>query len=133
MRKCLDSVLAQSFADFEVLLINDGSTDGSGKICDDYAQKDARVKVFHKENGGVSSARNLGLDNATGEWISFVDSDDYVEKNYFEVINNNLSQEIDVLVFSYWKIVDELRNSYSFEAKDLKIDNYWPQFFWKYK
>lgn len=112
LRKCLDSVLAQSFADFEVLLINDGSTDGSGKICDDYAQKDARVKVFHKENGGVSSARNLGLDNATGDWIVFVDSDDYVEKNYFEVINNNLSQEIDVLVFSYWKIVDELRNSY---------------------
>jgi len=82
LRECIDSVLAQTFDDFELLLINDGSTDGSGKICDEYAKKDKRIKVFHKENGGVSSARNLGLDNAKGEWITFVDSDDKVIEMY---------------------------------------------------
>lgn len=78
LRCCVDSILAQTFTDIEVLLVDDGSTDGSGAICDEYAQKDSRVRVFHKANGGVSSARNLGLDEATGEWIMFVDSDDKV-------------------------------------------------------
>ena len=82
LRRCVDSILAQTFTDFELLLIDDGSSDRSGVICDEYALKDSRVRVFHKENGGVSSARNLGLDNATGEWISFVDSDDWIDGNY---------------------------------------------------
>ena len=72
---CLTSILGQTFSDFELLLIDDGSTDGSGTICDEYAKKDHRIRVFHKDNGGVSSARNLGLDNARGEWVYFVDSD----------------------------------------------------------
>ena len=78
LRRCLDSILAQTFTDFECLLINDGSKDRSGEICEEYANKDSRVRVFHKENGGVSSARNVGLDNARGEWITFCDSDDTV-------------------------------------------------------
>lgn len=87
--RCLDSILSQSFTDFELLLIDDGSTDGSTAICDSYATKDNRVRVFHKENGGVSSARNLGLDEAKGEWITFVDSDDWVEQGYFcDVVGN---------------------------------------------
>ena len=65
--RCIDSILSQSFTDFELLLIDDGSIDGSGQICDAYAEKDNRIRVFHKENGGVSSARNVGLDNAKGE------------------------------------------------------------------
>lgn len=81
LHRCIDSILAQTYTDFELLLIDDGSTDSSGAICDDYAAKDPRVRVFHKENGGVSSARNLGLDNAQGEWITFVDSDDWVVKS----------------------------------------------------
>ena len=81
--RCIESILSQSFADFELLLIDDGSTDGSGAICDGYAAKDSRIRVFHKENGGVSSARNLGLDSAHGEWITFVDSDDYIDDDYF--------------------------------------------------
>ena len=80
LHRCIDSILAQTFTDFELLLIDDGSTDSSGEICDDYAAKDSRVRVFHKENGGVSSARNLGLDNAQGEWITFVDSDDSIKE-----------------------------------------------------
>ena len=80
--RCIDSILAQTFTDFELLLIDDGSTDNSGKICDKYAEKDNRIRVFHKENGGVSSARNLGLKECTAQWIAFIDSDDYIEANY---------------------------------------------------
>lgn len=87
--RCIDSILAQTYTDFELLLIDDGSTDSSGAICDEYAAKDSRVRVFHKENGGVSSARNLGLDNAQGEWITFVDSDDWVKEEYIELFINN--------------------------------------------
>ena len=91
LHRCIDSILAQIFTDFELLLINDGSKDRSGAICDEYAVKDSRVRVFHKENGGVSSARNLGLDNAKGEWIAFCDADDYVLPTYL-VIYMGLSQ-----------------------------------------
>jgi glycosyltransferase involved in cell wall biosynthesis len=84
LRECLDSILNQTFTYFELLLINDGSPDASGRICNEYAQKDSRIRVFHKENGGVSSARNLGLDNARGKWITFIDSDDWVDNTYLE-------------------------------------------------
>ena len=81
---CLDSILAQTFTDFELLLIDDGSPDQSGAICDEYAIKDSQIRVFHKENGGVSSARNLGLDNARGEWVTFVDADDMIQPDFLE-------------------------------------------------
>lgn len=78
LHRCVDSILAQTFTDFEVLLIDDGSPDRSGEICDEYAEKDSRVRVFHKENRGVSSARNLAIDMAKGLWVTFVDSDDWI-------------------------------------------------------
>ena len=77
LSRCMDSILVQTFTCFELLLVDDGSTDCSGRICDEYAKRDTRIRVIHKENGGVSSARNLGLDNAKGEWICFCDSDDF--------------------------------------------------------
>lgn len=76
--KCIDSVLMQTFTDFELILVDDGSTDSSGAICDEYAEKDSRIKVIHKENGGLSSARNAGIDKASGSYLCFVDSDDTV-------------------------------------------------------
>lgn len=82
LRRCIDSILAQTFTDFEVLLVDDGSTDGSGAICDEYATVDPRVCVFHKPNGGASSARNFALDNAKGLWVTFCDADDYVFPNW---------------------------------------------------
>lgn len=85
LSRYIESVLNQSYKNFELLLINDGSKDRSGDICDEYAKKDNRIKVFHKENGGVSSARNLGLDNAKGDYVCFIDSDDYVGKRYLEI------------------------------------------------
>lgn len=78
LHRCIDSILAQSFTDWELLLIDDGSPDRCGEICDEYAQRDARIRVFHKENGGVSSARNLGLENVRGEYVTFVDADDWI-------------------------------------------------------
>ena len=82
LQQCIESILCQTYKNIELLLIDDGSKDRSGEICDEYARKDSRVKVFHKENGGVSSARNVGLDNAKGEWITFCDSDDHVSKEW---------------------------------------------------
>lgn len=95
--RCIKSILEQSVRDFELLLIDDGSTDGTGEICDRFAEIDNRVKVFHKTNGGVSSARNLGLDNADGEWITFVDSDDYVDTEWLAIFNDRCT-DYDMVV-----------------------------------
>lgn len=94
LHRCVDSILAQSYTDFELLLIDDGSPDNCGGICDEYAAKDSRVRVFHKENGGVSSARNLGLGNARGEWITFVDSDDWLEPKCLEILTQQLDADM---------------------------------------
>ena len=84
LRACLDSIVNQTYKNIEIILVDDGSTDGSGAICNEYADKDVRIKVYHIPNGGVSNARNLGIDNANGEYISFVDSDDEVSREYVE-------------------------------------------------
>ena len=104
--RCIDSILNQTFTDFELLLIDDGSPDNSGAICDEYALKDKRVRVFHKENGGVSSARNVGLDNAKGEWITFIDADDCISHDFLEIGKYNYT---DVIQKSYC-ILDEINN-----------------------
>lgn len=84
LRRCIDSILNQSFKNFELILVDDGSTDGSGKIIDEYASADSRICAIHKENGGSSSARNLAIAKAKGEYLSFIDSDDYVEPDFLE-------------------------------------------------
>ena len=93
IRECLDSILAQTFIDFELILVNDGSTDHSGRICEEYKEKDSRIKVFHKENGGLSSARNKGIEEAKGEFICFVDSDDTIRGDYLEILYNTISAD----------------------------------------
>jgi glycosyltransferase involved in cell wall biosynthesis len=84
--RCIDSILAQTYQNIELILLNDGSSDGSGKICDEYVLKDKRVRVIHKENEGVSVARNVAVDQAKGEYIAFVDSDDYITNDYIETL-----------------------------------------------
>lgn len=100
LRECLDSIIVQTFRDYEVLLVNDGSKDRSGDICEEYAQKDMRFKLFHKENGGVSAARNLGLQKAQGQWIVFVDSDDIVSGNYLDVFKEKILDDVDFILLN---------------------------------
>ena len=90
LSECIDSVLCQTYEKFELILVDDGSSDNSGKVCDEYEEKDNRVRVIHKENGGVSSARNVGLDNSKGEYITFIDSDDTVDSQYLELMHNDI-------------------------------------------
>lgn len=98
---CVDSILSQAFSNFELLLIDDGSSDNSSVICDDYAQRDSRVVAFHKTNRGVSSARNLGLENAKGEWIYFADSDDIVDSHALDTLCHLVSEDIDLIMAGY--------------------------------
>lgn len=90
LRRCVDSIISQTFSNFELILVNDGSKDASGDICDSYSLLDRRVRAIHKVNGGVSSARNVGLDAATGEYIAFADADDYVEADWLNIFVSNL-------------------------------------------
>lgn len=103
LSRCIDSVLCQSFTDFELLLIDDGSKDGSGVVCDVYAENDNRIRVFHKENGGVSSVRQLGMDKAQGEYVIHVDSDDYVESTMLERLYKCASEnDSDVVICDFY-------------------------------
>lgn len=92
LKRCIDSILAQTYSDWELILVDDGSTDLSGKICDEYANNDNRIKVVHKHNGGASSARNKGLDIAEGGYIAFIDADDYVEESYLSKFVENIGK-----------------------------------------
>ena len=102
LRMCLDSIQNQTYKNFECLLINDGSPDNSAEICREYVAKDSRFRYFEKENGGVSSARNLGIECSEGVYITFVDSDDWVEPDYLEVLYSIIVQEkADISVSTY--------------------------------
>lgn len=96
LSRCVDSILNQTFQDWELLLVDDGSTDKSGEICDEYVTKDDRIRGLHKSNGGVSSARNYGLTRIQGEWVTFIDGDDYIEPNYFSILLSNVN--VDLIV-----------------------------------
>ena len=132
LEECLESLIKQSYASFEVLMVNDGSTDESESICLKYAQKDERFKYFYKQNGGLSDARNYGIDRAAGNYITFLDSDDYVEMNYLEELYNGLvNNDADISIVQYHR-VDELGNTYLdlalgssalFSTKDALLNN----------
>ncbi len=108
LSKCIDSILEQTYTDLEIILVDDGSPDNAGQICDEYAGKDSRIIVIHKANGGVSSARNAALDIAKGDYIGFVDSDDYIAKTMYETLYTNIVRHnADIAVCSYYKVYDE--------------------------
>ena len=96
LRRCIDSVIKQTYKNLEIILVDDGSTDKSGEICDEYASLDNRISVIHKENGGLSSARNAGLKNAHGEYFGFVDSDDAIVEDMYEYL-------YDILLKNYFR------------------------------
>lgn len=101
LAKCLDSIIAQTYSTIEILLINDGSLDKSGVICDEYAAKDSRIRVFHTENRGVARARQLGVENSSGEFIIFVDSDDWMPRDGVESLYSNMDSQTDIVVGGY--------------------------------
>jgi glycosyltransferase involved in cell wall biosynthesis len=107
LHRCLDSIVNQTFTDWECILVDDGSPDNSGKICDEYAEKDKRFKVVHKQNEGVAKARITAFENSTGEFITFIDSDDYIICDALEVMNNcMIKNDVDVAAFSYFDVVN---------------------------
>lgn len=102
LKKCIDSIMAQEYKDFELILVDDGSADMSSQMCDEYAANDMRIKVIHKQNGGVSSARNAGLEIAQGQWITFVDSDDYLSDHYLFGLKDSMA---DLVICNYQNII----------------------------
>jgi glycosyltransferase involved in cell wall biosynthesis len=109
LRECLDSVLGQTYADWEAICVNDGSTDGSAKILNEYAERDQRIQIIMRPNGGLSAARNTGLEAAKGEFVVFLDSDDWLEPNALEIITGSLKDE-DMLCFSGRRFFDETQS-----------------------
>ena len=108
LAECVDSVLCQTYTDYEVILVDDGATDSSGQICDDYARKDPRIRVIHQPNGGLSAARNTGLNAARGEYIYFLDSDDYITSDALEYMVATAEQaQADVVFFDGFVFFDE--------------------------
>lgn len=108
LAECVDSVLCQTYTDYEIILVDDGATDSSGRMCDDYARKDTRIRVIHQENGGLSAARNTGLRAAKGEYVYFLDSDDYIENCTLEHLAALAeSENADVVFFDGYVFFDE--------------------------
>ncbi|MDD5021038.1 MAG: glycosyltransferase [Endomicrobiaceae bacterium] len=125
LRRCLDSVFRQTYNKLEIILVDDGSTDGSAKICDEYAENDSRIKVIHKTNEGVSSARNEGLKIANGEYIAFIDADDYIKEDMFEyltvLMENNSAQ---IAICNYCEYTgSKIHNKNIIEEKNLVLSN----------
>lgn len=119
--KCLDSVTNQSYDDIEIIVVNDGSTDGSGEICDQYAKKDQRIKVFHKKNGGLSDARNYGIEKSKGEIIAFVDSDDFVKKDFVGAMYQKMIQENADIVECGYNSIKPKRGSASGDDATIRL------------
>ena len=105
LERCVDSILNQTYQDFELLLVDDGSPDGSGALCDAYARQDSRVRVFHQENAGVSAARNLALDHAAGEYLQFLDSDDWITPDATSsLVRAAREHQCDLVIADFYRV-----------------------------
>ena len=122
LHRCINSILVQEYTDLEILLIDNGSTDSSGSICDTYASEYSNISAYHIENHGVGSARNFGLAKAQGEFICFVDSDDYLVGSLFSDMENQLDSSLDLLVFSYYNSLEKNLSETARSAKILPIE-----------
>lgn len=117
LRQCLDSIVNQTFRDMEIILVDDGSPDHCGEICDEYAKKDGRIVVIHKQNEGLSAARNEGITRSAGEWVTFIDSDDWCDLDFYEQMFEALgTQQADIFCSGgcYWEYVGETEKSQTF-------------------
>ena len=124
LEKCVDSVINQTYDNLEIILVDDGSPDNCPKMCDEYAKKDKRIKVIHKENGGVGSARNKGIEKSTGEYITFVDSDDWLEKNFIQemlfIINK---YKVDYVTCGYYRVYENKKEIINGNLEEIVIDS----------
>lgn len=124
LHRCVDSILASTHGDFEILLINDGSTDNSPRICEDCAARDGRITVIHQDNQGVSAARNRGIDTCRGDWVVFVDADDYITPDFLGMIAQADSQNVDLLQFDFARqphfVIDSQQNL-SFQKDQIQL------------
>ncbi|MFX3888652.1 glycosyltransferase family 2 protein [Streptococcus suis] len=120
--ECIQTVLAQTYSNWELLLINDGSTDSSGTICDDYAKGDERIRVVHKNNGGLSDARNAGINNCTGEYITFLDSDDGIREDFLETcLTTAIQHDVDIVIGHFF-IWDENQQTFYYFVEQSQKD-----------
>lgn len=125
LRQCLDSILEQTLSHFEVILVNDGSPDSSGDICREYVEKDSRFHYFEKENGGLSDARNYGIERARGEYLTFIDSDDYIDPLHLEYLYNTLmNNDADISVSNYMNYHTSIATFYLHTFGDYYEKNY---------
>lgn len=106
LRRCLDSILSQSYSSLQIILVDDGSTDGSGEICDDYSARDSRVEVIHQDNRGLAAARNLGVEVARGEWLTFIDSDDWVHTDFIAQLHELTCHGVDIAMCDLARVSD---------------------------
>lgn len=123
LRRCVDSVLNQTYKNIEIILVDDGSSDNSGKICNGYEKKDKRIKVVHKKNGGLSEARNHGLKIATGHYIGFVDADDFIETDMYEILLNKLLTHDADIVECRYKVIGGKKNNFAYDSEIVHIFN----------
>lgn len=129
IRRCVESVLRQTYTDLELLLVDDGSPDRSGEICDEYICKDERVKVIHKSNGGVTSARACGVSVCTGAFVIFVDSDDYLLENSLELLYYGFDDETDIVIGSH---EDDSDNVHAVKETIMSPEQYQNELFYKH-
>ena len=127
LSRCIDSILNQTFKDFELILVNDSSTDNCKEICEKYKRMDSRIIVANKKNGGVSSARNLGIDISKGDYIGFVDSDDFIDVHMYEILLNTINAyDSDIVICDYYKVNEYDIKKYEkmkSNNKDIKVEN----------
>ncbi len=128
IRRCIDSIINQTYTNIEIILVDDGSPDNCGRICDEYAAKDSRIKVIHKSNGGLSDARNHGIDMATGEWLMFIDSDDWIHPHTTEKLYNAATKNnVNVSICGFFetncelKAVDNATEAETYTPKELYL------------
>ncbi len=124
LNRCIDSIINQTYEDFELILIDDGSSDNSGAICDQYSQKDNRIRVMHKENGGASLARNCGIDNANGKFVMFVDSDDYIGHEMLKTHIDLMENDVDLTVTSLDVVDNGKTRKYCMPNKIYTVQQY---------
>ena len=122
IERCLKSVISQNYDDLEIIVVDNGSTDRSGSICDSYANEYANISVYHIENHGVGPARNFGLSKVKGEFICFVDADDYLVGNLFSDVESQLDSQLDLLVFSYYNSIEKNLSEIDRSAKILPAE-----------